>query len=73
MPRGFRIDPLPSALTASKSAAYVEDEDCLSQCVHVHVGFVPANLTCRDQARTPFWRMLASVIGLKGAFTLVIF
>ena len=48
MPRGSRIDSLPSALTASKSAAYLWDEDYRGQSVHIHVGPMLAGLAGRD-------------------------
>jgi hypothetical protein len=48
MPRGSRIDPLPSAELASESSACLGDHNCLRQCVQVHVGFMVAGLASRD-------------------------
>jgi hypothetical protein len=64
MPRWSRIDPLSSALAASKSAAGLGHHDCLRQCINVHVRLVPARLTRRDNGvETPFLLILAKVIG----------
>jgi hypothetical protein len=48
MPSRPRINPLASALTTPKSAAYFGDEDCRRQSVYVHVGFMPASLAVGD-------------------------
>jgi hypothetical protein len=45
---GPRVDLLPSALAASESAAYLRDEDCRGQSVHIHVGLMLASLAGRD-------------------------
>jgi hypothetical protein len=50
MPRRSRIDPLASALTAPKSAAYFGDDDCRGQSVHVDIGLMPASLAGRDNS-----------------------
>jgi hypothetical protein len=66
MPRGSRIVPLASALTSAKSAAYVGGQDCLRQCVHVHLSFVPANLTCRDHGANAVLAHVAQLMGGPG-------
>jgi hypothetical protein len=48
MPSRPRVDSLASTLAASKSAADLGNDDRLGQRVYVHVGFVAADLTGRD-------------------------
>jgi hypothetical protein len=48
VPRGSRIDPLPFASAAPESTARLGNPNCLRQCVHIHVGPMPASLARRD-------------------------
>jgi hypothetical protein len=69
MPSGPRIDPLSSALSASKRSAYLRNHNCFRQHVHVHVGFVAASLTGRDNGMDTVLAHIRENHGRPGFFT----
>ena len=66
MPCGSGVDQLAAALAAAEASGDLRHVHVFGQGVDAHVGLWLQASHCAVTARTPFWRMLARVIGGPG-------